>query len=355
MAPVLRVVAHEVTRTGAPTVLLELLRHLRENSSWSIQVEQTRGGALARELAAIGDSGAVGTAPDVILINGSSAAPSLLEADPDIPAVVYVHEDEEGLSTLSDLARRALVERADLTLCVSIAARSDLIAIGVAPDHVEVMPPVVVARQPPSSDEVAAARARLGAPGGVRLVAACGEAAWHKGPDLFVALARLLSHRKDLQFVWIGRRPRGLGRTLDLDLEALHLSERVHWIGEVTDPAPLLGAADVLVSTSRRDAQPLAPLEAAVAGTPTVGFDIGGLADFARVGAVLTVGYPDTDALASLTVRVLDSLVVREGLLRSSLQLIESSRRLAMIGPQFTACLDRALHLRNDRTGRTRT
>jgi glycosyltransferase involved in cell wall biosynthesis len=56
---------------------------------------------------------------------------------------------------------------------------------------------------------------------------------------------------------------------------------------------------------SREDPQPLVPLEAAVVGTATVGFSLGGLAKLAELQAMEVVEYPDTVALGALVDAVL--------------------------------------------------
>jgi glycosyltransferase involved in cell wall biosynthesis len=56
--------------------------------------------------------------------------------------------------------------------------------------------------------------------------------------------------------------------------------------------------ADLLVMTSRHEAGPLVMLEAAIAGVPTIGTEVGHIADFAPTAAV-AIGVGDHDALAA--------------------------------------------------------
>ena len=60
---------------------------------------------------------------------------------------------------------------------------------------------------------------------------------------------------------------------------------------------PVVRAADLRVVTSRHEAGPVAMLEAAAVGVPTVGTQVGHVCDWAPEGAV-TVPVGDPDALA---------------------------------------------------------
>jgi glycosyltransferase involved in cell wall biosynthesis len=81
---------------------------------------------------------------------------------------------------------------------------------------------------------------------------------------------------------------------------ALRLGDRVKWHGLLGRAAlrALVNAADLLVVSSRHEAGPLAVLEAAVAGVPTVGTAVGHVADWAPDAAV-AVPVGDADALAT--------------------------------------------------------
>jgi glycosyltransferase involved in cell wall biosynthesis len=71
-------------------------------------------------------------------------------------------------------------------------------------------------------------------------------------------------------------------RAVDAEVARLGLSGRVHWLGAVEDVAPLLAAADALVSSSAYEGLSLAHVEALAAGLPVVATDVGGTAELAR-------------------------------------------------------------------------
>jgi glycosyltransferase involved in cell wall biosynthesis len=87
---------------------------------------------------------------------------------------------------------------------------------------------------------------------------------------------------------------------------SLGLSSQVRFRGFLTQAAlrPLVEAADLMVLSSRHEAGPLALLEAAVAGVPTVGTAVGHVAEWAPDASV-AVPVADAAALAEAARRLL--------------------------------------------------
>lgn len=111
---------------------------------------------------------------------------------------------------------------------------------------------------------------------GSALVVGCGPVGWRAGTDRFVALAAAVDQRlpdREVRFAWIGA-PDGDGTDRDVldEIAVRGLDELVHLQGDVADRADRLAAADVVVVTARDDPYPVAAVEAALAGTPVVGF-----------------------------------------------------------------------------------
>lgn len=304
MTEPLLVIAHEATRSGGNRVLATLLRRTSEELSVPLAVRLLAGGAMSSELRSLATVPDSERRPRAVLANSALAAGALLRFGTDVPCAVYVHEDDEALAVLDDDSRTAIITKCRLVMCVSTGAADALRSMGVHPDRIRVVPPAIAAPRIPDVSEVNEARDQMGASHAEHLVVACGEVAWHKGPDLFVDLVGRV-RSPAIRFAWIGRRPLGLGRVVTGDLIASGNSDRVAWTGKVPDAAPFLRAADVIVSTSRRDAQPLVPLEAALLGRPTVGFAVGGVAELGAEGCVATVAYPDTVALAHMVQELL--------------------------------------------------
>jgi len=332
----LLVIAHEATRTGSPQVLLDLLRFVAPQLEMGLRVELLAGGPLSEPLLAVATPGDPADLPGAVLVNGASAAGELHRFPPQIPTAVYVHEVGDALAVLPPACVAALVDRADRVVCVSRAAERDLVALGVRAERIELLAPVIAERAHPSDEKVADARSMLGAGERTPLFVGCGEAGWRKGADLFIDIARRIGDVDDkAAFAWVGARPRAFGRVLDHDTRLVGLAERLRWVGELEDVRPALAAADVLIMTSREDPQPLTPLEAAVVGTPTVGFAVGGLNDLKEAGAAMTASYPDTAALAALAQRVFGSPELADSLVGCGRGRIEERQSIAVVGPRF--------------------
>lgn len=301
------VVAPHATRTGSTRVLIDLLDAVVPSLAVDVAVDVGSGGPLAERLQAHGAPPAPGERPAAVLVNSALAAGTLADLAADVPVAVYLHETGEVLASLDPAVRAGLL-RADRVLCVSPAVQADAEALGVAPEAIRLVPPLVAPRPAPAASDVAAARAEAGEVTDQPLVLGCGEASWRKGADLFVAVARAVAARPHLdhvRFAWVGRRLRPFSRVLDHDTAAAGLEGRLVWVGEVADPLPYLAGADLLAMTSRHDPQPLVPIEAAGVGTPTVGFAIGGLEDLAADGAAEVAPFPDVEALADQVERLL--------------------------------------------------
>lgn len=297
------VIAPHATRTGSTKVLIELLSRLPSDLASRIVIRTLTGGPWLPRLQALGTPPS-GRPPLAVLINSALAAGEVPATATGIPAAVYVHETGEVLAALSEAALNGL-RRARLVLCVSEAVQAAVVAFGVPSTSTMVLPPVLALGEIDGPTR-AHTREQLGVGPAERLVLGCGEASLRKGTDLFVELAGYLASRSEVRFAWVGRRLRPFDRLLDLDVSVAGLQDRLVWVGETDDAMPYLAAADVLVMSSRHDPEPLVPLEAAMAGTPTAALDRDGLAQLGADGAALTAPYPDVVGLAAHVTTLLD-------------------------------------------------
>ncbi len=121
----------------------------------------------------------------------------------------------------------------------------------------------------------------------------------------------------------------------------LGLLPRVRFHGFLTrrQLRPIVEAADLMVMSSRHETGPVAVLEAAVAGVPTVGTCVGHIAEWAPRGA-LSVPVGDANALASAIERLLHDEQLRLDIAR------EAQRRAVAEDADYTAERFRALYAR---------
>jgi glycosyltransferase involved in cell wall biosynthesis len=126
----------------------------------------------------------------------------------------------------------------------------------------------------------------------------------------------------------------------------LGLLPRVRFHGFLTrrQLRPVVEAADLMVLSSRHETGPVAFLEAAVAGVPTVGTRVGHLAEWAPSGA-LSVPVGDSHALASAIIRLLDDEQLRLKIACAA------HRRAVAEDADYTAERFRALYKRLARPG----
>lgn len=356
--PTILAISHEATRTGSVRVLIGLLRHLRDHSEMAICVETLVDGPLGPELRAFATHKESEVTPDIVFANSVASAGRILSFPEGTPSIIYIHEEADALAVAPSETVEAL-RRFTRVLCVSERSRSSIIEMGIVADRVAILPPLVEGSNDVHGpfDEVLADGARTEpmampvVPAGLEelhdrqlpLVVGCGEASWRKGTDLFLDVCRRVNDVTPTNFAWVGRRPRGFGRVLDNDVMLLGQHDRFAWIGEVADPGPYFRAARLLVMTSREDPKPLTPFEAAQADTATLGFTTGGLSDMAAEGMAVTVPYPDTAAMATAALELVDDPVrCAEMIARANAFAVEH-RSPDTIGPRFLAELARVV------------
>lgn len=101
---------------------------------------------------------------------------------------------------------------------------------------------------------------------------------------------------------------------LQVKIESLGLTERVHFLGKQEDVAQIISAADLLLLPSEKESFGLVALEAMACGVPTVGSRTGGIPELVlhgETGFLAPVG--DTEAMAEYALRLLtdDALYAR--------------------------------------------
>lgn len=108
------------------------------------------------------------------------------------------------------------------------------------------------------------------------LLVGCGPVGWAAGADLFLDLAAALGPEvggRSVHWAWLGDDdPDGTGADVRADLALRGLGDRVRILPDGADRPDRLAAADLLVVTGRVDPYPLSAVQAALAGTPVVGF-----------------------------------------------------------------------------------
>jgi glycosyltransferase involved in cell wall biosynthesis len=238
-----------------------------------------------------------------------------------LPSIVHVAGGElvaledigyGGCRTWSGrLRERAVLRRASVVTCASepivrlVAERgvqAQRLPLGVDLERWPARPPV---------------RRRPGEP--LRLVHVASLNPVKDQPTLLRALRRLADKGRDFHLDVVGEDTLG-GRIQAMAAE-LELAERVRFHGFRTQAAfrPIVDSAHVAVMSSRHEAGPLALLEAAVAGVPTVGTAVGHIAEWSP-HAALAVPCRDAAALAGALGMLLDDEDLRLSIAEQALR-----------------------------------
>jgi glycosyltransferase involved in cell wall biosynthesis len=141
-------------------------------------------------------------------------------------------------------------------------------------------------------------------------------------PTLLRALRRLVDTRRAFHLDVVGEDTLG-GRVQAMAAD-IGLAEHVTFHGFLTQRSlrPIVEAAHVALISSRHEAGPLALLEAALAGVPTVGTAVGHIAEWSP-HAALAVPCQDPGALAGALAAVLDDEDLRMRLATAALRRAE--------------------------------
>ncbi len=192
----------------------------------------------------------------------------------------------------------------DRIIAVSDAVRDFLLQRGYPSERITRIHNGVADTPPPDEQARGELRHRLGIPAGRIAVACVARFIPDKGQDIAL---RALAHRPDprLHAYLIGDAATPWGRQMQELARRPGLDGRVHFLGQRDDLPHLLGAMDIVVLPSRREAISLALLEACSLGCAIVASRTGGIPEVIeheRNGLLCPTG--DHEALAAALARL---------------------------------------------------
>ena len=133
------------------------------------------------------------------------------------------------------------------------------------------------------------------------IVGGSGAESWRKGKDIFIQLAVNVlpkAPRQSFYFVWIGGQK---DETLKTDHDILYagLNDRIFFIPEISNPMNYFCEFDIFTMTSREDPYPIVNLEIASLSIPILCFDgSGGSPEFVEDDAGFVIPYLDIKSMA---------------------------------------------------------
>lgn len=219
----------------------------------------------------------------------------------DLPCVWHLH------IVTSNLIARSALRRADAVIAPS---REALVQASVQGG--EVIPNGVPERFFEATGQ--GLRGQLGVPEEAPLAGIVGRLDPRKGHEVLLRALATWPHQPLPHLLIAGSelfadsqaRLGGTAAQLRAVSEQLGLADRVHWLGEVEDPASLLAQLDALaVPSTGLESAPRTIAEAQAAGCPVVASDVGGVAEMLENGAAGRLVPPgDAEALQKALLHV---------------------------------------------------
>lgn len=332
-------ISHNAGRTGAPLMLLNMLRWFKENTDLSFEILLRGPGSLQNEFAAVAptclyqnqeDSSSLiahayqrlgfgnlstkrhhrqllrsfrASGIELIYANSITNGDILKALAPlGCPVITHVHELEGWIQQAGQENLNQVISSTLHYIAASKACKQNLVEEhGLRPEKIDVVHSFIpVPLKPPCPGSI---RKELGISEEAFVILGSGHEGWKKGKDLFAPLAALVNkklRRKPAHFLWIGGWQSLEERTIiSKDLCDLKLVDRVHFVGEVSNPLDYFAAGDVFALVSREDTFPLVCLEAATLEKPILCFfGAGGMPEFVEKDAGFVLPYLDIEAMA---------------------------------------------------------
>lgn len=328
-------VSHEASRTGAPKIILNIVKHFREQCDVCCESLLHDGGPLLKEFhehSHLVDclnhprerSPRLSRKLKRIVQRDGKNVPALAICNSmesrfiaeelsnfGIPVISLLHElpssyKPEDYHTVFSSSKKVVFPIDDVYQAVSQAIRMPA-------DKGMVMSQGLL--DPEFGKRVDRETARksicnqIGIPTDSFLVLGCGTLDLRKGIDHFAAVARRvaqLNHQGNtpIHFVWVGGGPtwtHSAFHYVQLDLQKTGADQFVHFVGEQQDTEPFFVASDAFFMSSRVDPFPCVIHEAMACQLPIVTFaDSGGAQTAVKDGAGFVVPYADYEQAATL-------------------------------------------------------
>jgi glycosyltransferase involved in cell wall biosynthesis len=317
-------VSHEATRTGAPLIILNVLRHFAENTIAACDTILHSGGHLAQAYCRFGRAECLNLPrkstdeltkrirkfvlksdrPALAVCNSMESRFVAYELEKlGIPIIFLVHELPSSYSVEDYMSVVRCATHLVFPAEAVRAATGERIAL--PPARVSVLPQGLLNPQfglsIPGDQARVQIRRELHLPDDAYVVLGCGTLDLRKGIDHFASIARVAltqgRFERPLHFVWVGEGPRWTHSPyhyVQLDVEKSAARGHVHFIGERENVEPYFLGSDVFLLTSRVDPFPCVVHEAMAAGLPIITFaSSGGAAEAVANGTGVVVPYGD--------------------------------------------------------------
>jgi glycosyltransferase involved in cell wall biosynthesis len=325
-------ISHDASRTGAPMILLHLIRWLKKNTTIKIYCLFLDGGDMLKDFEDLSSvflwnpylikkrishrlyskitGRVINTTfpPDLSKVNFDAVFANTVASTTVLPHVkkvfkcpilLHVHENEYTIKNFyPNSLNKEITSIVDHYIAVSESTQKNLV------DHysidlkkINLVHEFINLKQSRSvnitSSEI---KKRLNITDEF-VIGGAGLTSWRKGVDLFLQTAAKLNadYPKKYKFVWVGSIILDFNTKLSYEMERLGLNERdIIFTGQVEDPQNYLQVFDLFFLSSREDPFPLVCLEAAALKKPIICFDkAGGMPELVSGQNGATIKYGD--------------------------------------------------------------
>lgn len=363
-------VSHEASRTGAPKIILNILKHFRERCDICCETLLHEGGPLTkdfqdhshlldclnhpreksprltRKLKRIVQRD--GKNIPLLAICNSMESRFMAEelSELGVPVVSLLHElpssyKPEDYHAVFSASQKVVFPIDDVYQAASEVFRMPT-------EKAMVMPQGLLDAEFGQRVDRETARTslcnQLNIPTDSFLVLGCGTLDLRKGIDHFAAVARRVTELNErgqtpIHFVWVGGGPtwtHSVYHYVQLDLKKSGADQFVHFLGEQNDTEPFFVASDAFFMSSRVDPFPCVIHEAMACQLPVVTFaDSGGAQTAVKDGAGFVIPYADYEQAASLLRMLSDQAHVAASARERSLNRVHSEYRFEDYGDEL--------------------
>lgn len=319
-------VGHEAEKTGAPIVLLDIIKWFKQYTSYKIKGILLRGGQIQKEYQKIGEililqkqydremskkqvAEFIGNERCIIFLNTVVGARFIEFIDStDYPLIAYIHELEKTLKMFPK-ETKLLKKYVRAIIADSDAVANNLIDNhGYNKDEIETIYAFIEPQHRLyNEDKCEKARKNLNLPINKTIIYGCGTAYWRKNPKGFIEIAEkvLKQTDKECEFIWIGDGEEK--KICERLIAEKHLNEHITFIGNVNNTRDYFATGDIFLLPSIEDPFPLVCLEAAECGLPVICFEeAGGMPYFVENDAGIVIPFNDIDGMASATYKLIE-------------------------------------------------
>lgn len=340
-------VSHEASRTGAPMVLLSMLRWIKANTDIEFGIVVGADGPLREAFEAVAPCFFMDDYPH-------EARRDLLREFCGINVqIVYLNTIVSGIygAYLSFLNAKFITHVHEMENVFQMFEEPFQILQTFCKDYIAVSQGSLealerrrgdreqnITRIAPFIDRYVPHGAAHSRKPDVPVIYGCGTVETRKGPDLFCDVAEILISRGITEF-----RMKWIGPKADWDM-AGEISRRgigshVEWLGSHPNPRDLLKEGSIFILPSREDAFPLVCIEAAEQGLPVICFDhqAGSMHSFVEQDAGIVVKYLDVEEMADSVAELLKDPKKRQQLGDRAKEKMERLHLAEAVCPQIVS------------------